>query len=1287
MSSLNGHPSTNGQVEAFNGRQSFARIPAIWDYPDFLDVQLKSFHEFVQDDLPPEDRENIGLQAVFNEHFPIEDSRGRYTLEFINYDLDAPKHTMEECIAQGLTFDVPLKATLRLSSKEEEDGEEAIEAVEQEVYLGTVPYMTARGTFIVNGAERVIVSQLHRSPGVFFSTDIHSNGTELYSARVIPFRGSWIEFSTDVRDVMWAYVDRKKKVPVTTLLRALGFSDDDEIIKMFNLADPIDLDDEDDFQDYVGRELATSVVIEQTVEVIDEDTGEVIDEDIEREVILPAEHELEEDDWEVLDEHDVTRIYLIKDEDDEEEDELDTSTLVETLQKDSAHNEEEALGEIYQELRGSEAPDMETARGVLDRLFFSDKRYDLGDVGRHRINSRLKIDVDDDVQTLTEDDIVAIVRELVKLQNGESTADDIDHLGNRRVKTVGEQMGSQFSLGLARMARTIKERMNLRDADKFTPQDLVNARTISSVINTFFGTNQLSQFMDQTNPLAELTHKRRMSALGPGGLTRERAGFEVRDVHYTHYGRLCPIETPEGPNIGLISSLCVHGVINNFGFIETPYRVVKDGKVTEEIAYLSAEQEDEAIIAQANAPIDGDGNFLNELVKCRYQGDFPIVEPDEVQYMDVAPNQIVSPAASLIPFLEHNDANRALMGSNMQRQAVPLLRSDAPLVGTGLEGRAAKDSRAVVVAEGKGVVEYVDAERIVVRYEEDEEDTDLSFTEPVREYKLTKFRRTNQDTAINQKPIVQKGQKVEDGTVMTDGFATEKGDLALGKNVLCAFMPWRGYNFEDAIVISERLVAEDVYTSVHIEEFEHEVRDTKRGEEELTREIPNVSEEATKDLDERGIIRVGAEVNPGDIIVGKITPKGETDPTPEEKLLRAIFGDKAGDVKDASLKAKPGMDGVVIDTKLFSRRQLDPASKKMEEMRLEEIENNLERDLADLDERFWNKFLNIVGDAKSAGVEDREGTVLVSEGATFSKDDFEDVSPHSISVRQRFTEDDALNQKVKKLRRNYESVRKDIEGDAKREKHQVQMGDELPAGIVQMAKVYVARKRKISVGDKMAGRHGNKGVIAKVVPQEDMPFLDDGTPVDIVLNPLGVPSRMNLGQIFETLLGWAGDKLGKNYATPIFDGATMEDIQGELEKAGLPTDGRAQLFDGRTGEPFDEKTTVGQIYMLKLNHLVEDKMHARSIGPYSLITQQPLGGKAQFGGQRLGEMEVWALYAYGASSTLQEMLTYKSDDVQGRSKAYESIVKGKNMPSPGVPESFNVLVRELQGLGLEVSLD
>ena len=1283
---LNGQIATTGHLEDAPPRHTFADIPTVWDYPDFLDVQLKAYHEFVQDDVPPEDREDDeGLQAVFNEHFPIKDSRERYTLEFISYELDAPKHTIEECIAQGLTYSVPLKATLRLSSKEDDGEDEAIEAIEQEVYLGTLPYMTQRGTFIVNGAERVIVSQLHRSPGVFFSKDIHSNGTELFSARVIPFRGSWMEFSTDVRDVLWSYVDRKKKVPVTTLLRALGYSDDDEIIRMFDLADAVDVSSQDEFNEFVDRELATSVTIEKTIEIVDEDTGEVVDEEKEREVILPAEHELEEDDWEALEEHGINRIYLIRE--DADDDALDKSTLVSTLKKDSTHSEEEALNLIYNKLRGSEAPDLESARNALERLFFSDKRYDLGEVGRYRINSRLKLDVDPDTQVLTKEDIVGIVRELVKLQNGESTADDIDHLGNRRVKTVGEQLGSQFSLGLARMARTIKERMNLRDADKFTPQDLVNARTISSVINTFFGTNQLSQFMDQTNPIAELTHKRRMSALGPGGLTRERAGFEVRDVHYTHYGRLCPIETPEGPNIGLISSLCVHGVINDFGFIETPYRVVEDGRVTEEVEYLSAEQEDETIIAQANAPIDEDGNFVQDEVKCRYRGDFPIVEPGEVQYMDVAPNQIVSPSASLIPFIEHDDANRALMGANMQRQAVPLLRADSPIVGTGLEGRVAKDSRAVVVAEGPGEVEYVDAERIVVRYDEDQDETDLTFGEPVREYNLTKFRRTNQDTAMNQKPIVQQGQRVEEGTVMTDGFATEKGELALGKNVLCAFMPWHGYNFEDAIVISERLVADDVYTSVHVEEFEHEVRDTKRGEEELTREIPNVSEEATKDLDERGIIRVGAEVNPGDIIVGKITPKGETDPTPEEKLLRAIFGDKAGDVKDASLKAKPGMDGVVIDTKLFSRRQLDPASKKMEERRLESIENNLERERADLNDRFWDKFFALVGDAESAGIEDRDGNVIVSDGAPFEREDFADVDPQSLSTRLKFTHDEDLNDQIATLLRNYKSRRRKIEGKAKREKHQVQMGDELPAGIVQMAKVYVARKRKISVGDKMAGRHGNKGVIAKVVPVEDMPFLEDGTPVDICLNPLGVPSRMNLGQIYETLLGWAGDKLGVKYSTPIFDGASMDDIADELEKAGLPRDGKAQLYNGRSGEPFDEKTTVGHIYMMKLSHLVEDKMHARSIGPYSLITQQPLGGKAQFGGQRLGEMEVWALYAYGASNTLQEMLTYKSDDVSGRSRAYESIVKGKNMPSPGVPESFNVLVRELQGLGLEVTLD
>jgi DNA-directed RNA polymerase subunit beta len=1283
---LSGDITTSGHLEAAKPRHNFADIPTVWDYPDFLDVQLKSYHEFVQDNVPPEDRsDDEGLQGVFQEHFPIQDSRERYTLEFINYELDAPKHTIEECIAQGLTHSVPLKATLRLSSKEEDGDDEAIEAIEQEVYLGTLPYMTERGTFIVNGAERVIVSQLHRSPGVFFSKDIHSNGTELYSARVIPFRGSWMEFSTDVRDVLWAYIDRKKKVPVTTLLRALGYSDDEEIIRMFDLADAVDVKDEDHFEDLLGRELATSITFEKTIEIIDEDTGEVVDEETERDVLLPAEHELEEDDWETLEEHGISRLYLIKEDVDEEA--LDTGTLVSTLQKDPSHSEEEALEEIYETLRGSEAPDLDSARQALERLFFSDKRYDLGDVGRHRINSRLKIDVDADTQVLTKEDVVGIVRELIKLQNGESTADDIDHLGNRRVKTVGEQLGSQFSLGLARMARTIKERMNLRDADKFTPQDLVNARTISSVINTFFGTNQLSQFMDQTNPIAELTHKRRMSALGPGGLTRERAGFEVRDVHYTHYGRLCPIETPEGPNIGLISSLCVHGVINDFGFIETPYRVVKDGRVTEEVEYLSAEQEDEAMIAQANAPLEEDGMFSENQVRCRFRGDFPIVGPDEVQYMDVAPNQIVSPSASLVPFISHDDANRALMGANMQRQGVPLLRSDSPIVGTGLEGRVARDSRSCVVAEGPGEVEYVDADRIVVRYDEDQQEGNLTFGDPVREYALTKFRRTNQDTAMNQKPIVQKGDRVEKGQVITDGFATEKGELALGKNVLCAFMPWNGYNFEDAIVISERLVADDVYTSVHVEEFEHEVRDTKRGEEELTREIPNVSEEATKDLDERGIIRVGAEVNPGDIIVGKITPKGETDPTPEEKLLRAIFGDKAGDVKDASLKAKPGMDGVVIDTKLFSRRQLDPASKKMEEKRLDNIEKNLDRDLDKLNERFFKKFFRLVEGATSAGITDRDGNTIVPEGAAFDPDVFESVNPQSLSTRMEFTPDEDVNQQIRTLLRNYKARRRQIEGEAKREKHRVQMGDELPAGIVQMAKVYVARKRKISVGDKMAGRHGNKGVIAKVVPVEDMPFLEDGTPIDICLNPLGVPSRMNLGQIYETLLGWAGHKLGVKYSTPIFDGATIDDIGDELEKAGLPRDGKAQLYNGRTGEPFDEKTTVGHIYMLKLSHLIEDKMHARSIGPYSLITQQPLGGKAQFGGQRLGEMEVWALYAYGASNTLQEMLTYKSDDVQGRSRAYESIVKGKNMPSPGVPESFNVLVRELQGLGLEVTLD
>ena len=1278
-------PNENIPKSGEDLRITFARIPTTHEYPDFLGVQLKSWRDFVQAEFLPEERSQVGLQLVFNEHFPIQDSRERYTLEFLNYTLDAPKHSVTECVAQGLTYSVPLKAKLRLSSKEDEDEDEAEEAIEQEVYLGNLPAMTAHGSFVINGAERVVVSQLHRSPGVFFGQTVHPNGTELFSARVIPFRGSWIEFSTDVHNVMWAYIDRKKKLPVTALLRALGFSTDADLIKIFDLADEYKLKSKKDFASVVDKKLAASIIIVEETEEIDEDTGEVVETKKERKVILPADHRLEEDDFLKLSDAGIKEIFLLRTEHGDES--LDNSSLLKTIKKDSTHNEEEALEYLYMQLRGTETPDLDTARGVLERLFFSEKRYDLGEVGRYRINQRLRLDEDLNTLTLTRNDILAIIRELVSLQNSKSTVDDIDHLSNRRVRTVGEQLAAQFSLGLARMARTIKERMNLRDADNFTPQDLVNARTVSSVINSFFGTNQLSQFMDQTNPLAEITHKRRMSALGPGGLTRERAGFEVRDVHYTHYGRLCPIETPEGPNIGLISSLCVHAQINPFGFIETPYRVVKNGRVTNEIKFLSAEEEDDSIIAQANAPIDEKGNFLNEDVKCRLRGDFPIEKPENVQFMDVAPNQIVSPAASLIPFLEHDDANRALMGSNMQRQAVPLLRPDSPIVGTGLEGKIARDSRACIVAEGPGIITYADATKIVIRYDLDKEDADVAFEDPVKVYHLTKFRRTNQDTCINQRPVVKPGQRVKKGTVITDGFSTDIGELALGKNVLVAFMPWRGYNFEDAIILSERLVAEDVYTSVHIEEFELQVRDTKRGEEELTREIPNVSEEATKDLDERGIIRIGAEVKAGDIIVGKITPKGETDPTPEEKLLRAIFGDKAGDVKDASLKAPPGMKGVVIDTKLFSRRKLDPASKKIEQQRIAEIDTGFEYQINELNNKFYEKFFALLEGKVSSGVQDREGRVIVSSGAPFTKDAFVDVSPIDLNTRQKYTDDDQVNRKVRKLILNYNHLFNRIQGDAKRRKHQVQMGDELPPGIVQLAKVYVAKKRKIQVGDKMAGRHGNKGVIAKIVPEEDMPFLADGQPVDIVLNPLGVPSRMNLGQIFETLLGWAGSKLGKKYATPIFDGAKMDDIIKELNDAGLPEDGRAQLFDGRTGEQFDQRTTVGQIYMLKLSHLVEDKIHARSIGPYSLITQQPLGGKAQFGGQRLGEMEVWALYAYGAASTLQEMLTYKSDDVQGRSKAYESIVKGENMPEAGTPESFNVLVRELQGLGLEVKLD
>ncbi|MEM6335110.1 MAG: DNA-directed RNA polymerase subunit beta [Bacteroidota bacterium] len=1274
---------TNGQAKAT--RSSFARINPILNYPDLLAIQMQAFEEFVQELVPPDEREATGLQQVFLDHFPIQDSRERYMLEFVHYTLDPPKHSVEECIAQGLSYAIPLKATLRLSAREDEDEDEPEEAIEQDVYLGDLPYMTEGGSFIINGAERVIVSQLHRSPGVFFNQKEHPNGTQLYSARVIPFRGSWVEFSTDVSNMMWAYIDRKKKLPVTTLLRALGYSTDRDILNLFGLSESVKVKTEKQFQKIVGRQLATNLTLDQVEEVIDEDTGEVLGERRTREVILPATHLMEEKDYAKIVDLGLEELLLVKE--NTEDDEMDRTTIIQTIKKDPAHDEGEALEYLYLQLRGSEAPDLDTARGMLDRLFFSEKRYDLGDVGRYRLNKRLGLDIDLSVLTLTKDDIVAMVRELVNLQNGRSHVDDIDHLSNRRVRTVGEQLASQFSLGLARMARTIKERMNLRDADKLTPQDLVNARTISSVINTFFGTNQLSQFMDQTNPLSELTHKRRMSALGPGGLTRERAGFEVRDVHYTHYGRLCPIETPEGPNIGLISSLCVHAKVNEFGFIETPYRVVKKGKVTKEIVYLSAAEEDGSIIAQANAPVNDDGTFGSDAIKCRKLGDFVIESPDVIQFMDVAPNQIVSPAASLIPFLEHDDANRALMGSNMQRQGVPLLRPEAPVVGTGLEGRVARDSRALIVAEGAGVVERVDATRIVVRYDQSSDEKKTSFGEPTKTYELVKFRRTNQDTSVNQKAVVKVGQRVEEGTLLADGCSTDNGELALGKNLLVAFMPWRGYNFEDAIVISERVVSEDVYTSVHIQEFELQVRDTKRGEEELTREIPNVSEEATKDLDETGIIRIGAEVSAGDIIVGKITPKGETDPTPEEKLLRAIFGDKAGDVKDASLKAPPGMNGVVIDTKLFSRRKTDAQSKKRDEASLADIEGKFDRAITDLNADFYEKLIAIAGDKVSTGIKDREGRVIVGEGEKPTADSFRGYKPLDWITTRPIFEDKKTNKLVRMLFDNYRREYTKHEGELKRITHRIQMGDELPPGILQLAKVYVARKRKMKVGDKMAGRHGNKGVVAKIVPVEDMPYLEDGTPVDIVLNPLGVPSRMNLGQIFETMLGWAAKRLGVKFATPVFDGAKVGDITKVLDEAGLPSDGRIQLYDGMSGEPFDQRTTVGYMYMLKLSHLVDDKMHARSIGPYSLITQQPLGGKAQFGGQRFGEMEVWALEAYGAANVLQEMLTIKSDDVQGRSKVYEAIVKGDNLPEPNVPESFNVLTRELQGLGLEVKIE
>ncbi|NUN70406.1 MAG: DNA-directed RNA polymerase subunit beta [Bacteroidetes bacterium] len=1249
------------------GRYSFANINEVVEYPDLLNVQIESFELFLQERIAPSKRKNRGLQQVFLQNFPITDTRENFLLEFVEYYVEKAKYTVRECQERGLTYAVPLKAKLRLSQKAE-NGEGYTDTIEDVVYLGNLPYMTDRGTFIINGAERVIVSQLHRSPGVFFSESTHPNGTPIYSARIIPFRGSWVEFATDINNVMYAYIDRKKKFPVTTLLRALGYSSDDEIMELFNLVEEVKVADID-LKDYLGRIICGDVV--------DRKTGEII---INKDTLVTEETVKK------IKKSEIKKIRFLK-----SEEPGNRSVIANTIMKDAVHSEEDALETIYRQLRSGDAPDLDTAKSLIDKLFFNPKRYDLGDVGRHRINAKLKLEIDENTTTLTKDDIIAIIRYLLDLKQGKTAVDDIDHLGNRRIRTVGEQIAAQFNIGLARMTRTIRERLNVRDQEKIAPGDLVNARTITSVINTFFGTNQLSQYMDQTNPLAELTNKRRMSALGPGGLTRERAGFEVRDVHYTHYGRLCPIETPEGPNIGLISSLSMHAKVNEYGFLETPYRVVKKGKVTDEIEFLNAEKEDEFTIAQANAPIDEKGKFLTEKVQGRKAGDFVVQSPDEMQYMDVAPTQIVSAAAALIPFLEHDDANRALMGSNMQRQAVPLLRPQAPIVGTGLEQKIARDSRTCVIAERAGVVENVSGEKITVLYDIDEDNVEqlISFEDKRRvEYRLVKFFRTNQDTGLNQKPIVVPGQRFKKGDVLADGCATDQGELALGRNLLVAFMPWRGYNFEDAIIMNERIVAEDVFTSVHIEEFELQVRDTKRGEEELTREIPNVSEEATKDLDENGIIRVGAEVKEGDILIGKITPKGETDPTPEEKLLKAIFGDKAGDVKDASLKAPPGMKGIVISTKLFSRKKKDADTKKEDKKRLDLLEKMHKQNVDTHYEKLARKLGLLLDGEKSAGVRNLDGDMIFRSGTQFKMETFVGYDKlDKLDPKNDWVDEKRKNNLIEKIYQNYFDTLNHIEEAFKHEKNKITIGDELPPGIVQLAKVYVAKKRKLSVGDKMAGRHGNKGVVAAVVPAEDMPFLPDGRSVDIVLNPLGVPSRMNIGQLFETALGWAGKALGIKYATPIFDGASWEDVQEELKKANLNPDSRSTLLDGRTGETFDQQVTVGQIYMLKLSHLVDDKIHARSIGPYSLITQQPLGGKAQFGGQRFGEMEVWALQAYGASHVLQEILTVKSDDVMGRAKVYEAIVKGDNQPEANIPESFNVLVRELQGLGLEVKID
>ena len=1251
-----------------------------FDYPDFLDIQLKSFQDFFQIETNPDNRLEEGLYKVFKENFPISDSRNNFTLEFLDYYIDPPRYSIEECIERGLTYSVPLKAKLKLSCNDPEN--EEFQAIEQPVYLGMIPYMTPKGTFVINGAERVVVSQLHRSPGVFFGTQFHSNGTQLYSARIIPFKGSWMEFTTDINNVMWAYIDRKKKLPITTLLRAIGFESDKDILDIFSLAEEVKVS-KANLKKVVGKRLAARVVDTWTEDYVDEDTGEVVSID-RTDVVIERDVELTEEHIDKILELDIKSI-LVKVED---KDGVDYSVIYNTLKKDTANSAKEAVEYIYRQLRNAEPPDEDTARGIFEKLFFSEKRYDLGDVGRFRINTKLNLSVPDEVRVLTKEDITSIIRYLIQLINQKAEVDDIDHLSNRRVRTVGEQLYNQFGVGLARMSRTIRERMNVRDNETFTPTELINAKTLSSVINSFFGTNQLSQFMDQTNPLSEITHKRRISALGPGGLSRDRAGFEVRDVHYTHYGRLCTIETPEGPNIGLISSLSVYAKINELGFIETPYQRVVDGQVqiNEAPTYFSAEMEENKTVAQATTAQDEQGHILDSKVKARRQADFPIVAPEEVDLIDIASNQIASIAASLIPFLEHDDANRALMGSNMMRQAVPLLNPEIPLVGTGIEKSVAEDSRVLLNAQGDGVVEYVDSTKIVIRHNRTEKDRLVSFDDDVMTYKLTKYQRTNHSTAVNLRPIVKKGDKIKKGQVLCEGFATQNGELALGRNLKVAFMPWKGYNFEDAVVISERVVKEDIFTSVHVEEYTLEVRETKRGVEELTRDIPNVSSDATKDLDENGIIRIGAEVKEGDILIGKITPKGESDPTPEEKLLRAIFGDKAGDVKDASLKVPPSVRGVVINKKLFAKIVRDRKSRAKEKELLQKPEEEFNIEVEELKGKLVDRLLILLNGKVSNGVYTNHREELIPKKVKFSAKvlktiDYTEVSPN------KWTTDKETNQLIKELLNNYNIKFREINGRFQRNKFSLTVGDDLPSGIVQMAKVYVAMKRKLRVGDKMAGRHGNKGIVSKIVRAEDMPFLADGTPVDIVLNPLGVPSRMNLGQIYETVLGWAGHELGKRFQTPIFDGATLEQINGYMREAGLPENGRTYLYDGETGERFDQPATVGYIYMLKLHHMIDDKMHARSIGPYSLITQQPLGGKANFGGQRFGEMEVWALEAFGASNVLQEVLTVKSDDVMGRAKAYEAIVKGDNLPVPGIPESFNVLIHELRGLGLEVTFD